>query len=193
MKRISLKIRITRAFFIFLSIISTCSVAKENGLTKEEIEYYETLPLEDQPLVPLENTFSFRGQRSTAYTLRSIQQLNLSFLMQTGGRGMSRNIGTAKMLAIINKTLEVGLHHLTEEEMDAYATSQILTYLHEINSPRAQTFYQGLQWCETKNKSCDQVISLEELEGFIEKQKRVIFAKIKKPTTQKWKRAKPKI
>lgn len=92
---------------------------------------------------------------------------------------MSRNIGTAKMLAIINKILDVGLHHLTEEEMDAYGASQILKCLHEIKSSRAENFSQGLHLCESKKKSCNNVISLEELEGFIEKEKKMISAKMK--------------
>ncbi len=74
---------------------------------------------------------------------------------------MSRNIGTAKMLAIINKILDVGLHHLTEEEMDAYGASQILKCLHEIKSSRAENFSQGLHLCESKKSLAIMLLALK--------------------------------
>ncbi|AIL12478.1 hypothetical protein IM40_01365 [Candidatus Paracaedimonas acanthamoebae] len=187
------KINIKLMFFMLLSPILTFSFAEGKGLTKEEIESYKALPFEAQPLVPLEHTFSFRGQRSTSYTLKAIENLTRSFLEQTGGMGINRNIGTAKMLAIINKTLDEGGHHLNEEEMDAYATSQLLKYLYEIKSPRAKTFYKALEACESKNITCEGIITFTELYGFIEKQKTLIYSKVKKPSQQQWKSAKPKI
>ncbi len=177
---------------MLVSSILIFSFAEGRSLTKEEIELYKALPPEDQPLVPLEHTFSFRGQRSTSFTLKAIDSLTRSFLEKTGGMGINRNIGTAKMLAIINKTLDEGSHHLTEEEMDGYATSQFLKYLYEIKSPRAKTFYKALDACESQNRSCEGVITFNELYGFIEKQKTMIYSKVKKSSQPQWKSARPK-
>lgn len=190
--KIYIKINTKITFFMLVSSILTFSFAEGKDLTKEEIEIYKALPPEAQPLVPLEHTFSFRGQRSTSFTLKAIESLTRSFLEQTGGMAINRNIGTAKMLAIINKTLDEGRHHLNEEEMDAYATSQFLKYLYEIKSPRAKTFYKALEACESKNITCEGVITFAELYGFIEKQKAMIYSKVKKPSQQTWKSAKPK-
>lgn len=171
--------------------ISPSAEARDVTLSKDEIEVYQSMPMKDQPVVPLENTFSFRGQRSTSYTLKMIEALDRTFFQQTGGLGVNRNIGTAKMLAMINKTLETGKNHLTDEEMDTYATSRILAYLHEIKSPRADNFAKALKTCETQKVSCEQSITFDELFGFIEKQKALILSKIKKPSQPQWIKATP--
>jgi hypothetical protein len=175
-----MKINLFYLPFVLLAFTSFSLEAFYLKLSEDQIEVYESLPREDQPILPLDRNFTWGAHQSTQFTPRSLEMLDKKFLIQTGG-GIQRAIGTAEMLTLVRKILEDRGARLSTDEMEFYAMHQIFSYLHHIGSPRADRFLDIMATCHQTGEKCNEAITFDELAEFIEQEKAKIFHLISAP------------
>lgn len=176
-------------------------------------ELFSTLPPEERPVLPAENNFQFGPAKSMGITPAILknritkEHLPEAF-KQTGGTKEEdiflRNLGTAKMLTLVNKKLS-DKQDMTEKQMEDYAVKRIGQYLAKKGKIRIgpylvkkgkignpEIFSDNLQKYQ-KGEITDQnkVISEDDLIDFMLQEKKSIL-KLQKQTTSEAKK-KPQI